>query len=201
MGQDSNYTQCCLWTFRIVCQTQWRGQIYSGPVEIRLGKASPVKSADIFNYRVSPRGAPRVRWMCILGQNSGFGYWYGWKGDACWMNGMKAVLLNKRKRELGEQFVKCTLWFRAKELVWPDSSCNFSVSMISRTGSTNCTEWLISVLCVLCLIIIITTIIAVISEMKKDEHTMLNIKKTKIIYQHNIVFPPPLHTHTHRHTQ
>ena len=192
MEQDSNYTRCCLWTFRIVCQTQWRGQIYSGPVEIRLGKASPVKSADIFNYRVSLRGAPRVRWMCMLGQNSGFRYWYGWKDDACWMNGMKAVLLSKRKRELGEQFVKCTVWFRAKELVWPDSSCNFSVlisvSTISQTGSTNCTEWILSVLCVLCLIITITAVISVALYLtEKVEHTTLYIKTTKIIYKHNVV--------------
>ncbi|XP_070193235.1 plexin-B-like [Littorina saxatilis] len=36
---------------RIVCQTQWRGQIYSGPVEIRLTNGAPVKSSEVFHYR------------------------------------------------------------------------------------------------------------------------------------------------------
>lgn len=49
---------------RIVCQTRWKGQIYSGPVEIRQESGVNVKSTDIFHYRsplildIHPRNGP-----------------------------------------------------------------------------------------------------------------------------------------------
>lgn len=36
---------------RIVCQTQWRGQIAQGPIEVRLGSAT-VRYTEDFQYRV-----------------------------------------------------------------------------------------------------------------------------------------------------